>query len=359
MKKDDILKIAAVLIVVGFLTESFWFGGGLNNLLKPQLPPGTNITGTTTFNGTIRTYDPFLFIPGNVSQSIIDKLNTKKEVRGIQLATDGIIINLDSRDSVYPVAVYLRDLGVAPLARANVVVDRDVEVETLTGKIKTPIPNGVVQLICEPLIDADTQVPVSLVVILVNDQIISYQSAKLLVDTASITLDGKINSLNQKTYTYLIPWEERNSLGNLSSFGNVNYKKIDTIIFAEPLQIQQIMVKRSVPFVIYIDANSAQLESSFDNLNRLNLEFNDTKFTLPSSKLTIITTDTPDLVFNSTVVYSYNVTVTGTSNYILTQNLFTVDSSTAYQPEDEVKVSMDVSSLCGKIIAIKRVSLPS
>lgn len=354
--KGNIIKFAVVAIVVLFLTETFYFGGGLPNLFKPS--NSANVTGVAVFNGTIRTYDPFLFIQGEIPQSVIDKLNTKKEVRSIQQVSGGMMVNLDSRDSVYPVAVFLRENNVTSYSRANIVVDEQIEVQTLTGKVKTFIPNGVIQVVSQPLVDADSVVPIQIGVTLRDDVIISYDSASILEEDVSLTLDAKVVSLSHKTYAYSIPWENRNSLGNLSAYGEVDYKKVDSIIFTQPLSIDQIVLKKAAPFVLYIDANSAQVEPSFDDLEQLNTTFQGINFVLPPSKLTISTNMTPDLQYNSVVTYSYIVTLTN-STYSFGQNSFLIESSVPYEDGSEIKLKIDALTMGDKIISIKRVFLPS
>ncbi|MFH1520384.1 MAG: hypothetical protein ABID61_01940 [Candidatus Micrarchaeota archaeon] len=356
LTKENILKIAVVAIALLFITETFYFGNGLSNLFRPS-SSGSNITGVAVFNGTIRTYDPFLFVQGQIPQPVIDKLNAKKEIRSIQQVSGGIMINLDSRDSVYPIAVFLRENNVTSYSRANIVVDEQIVVQTLTGKILTSIPNGVIQVISQPLVDADSVVPIQMEIVLSNDVVIYYGTASLLEEDITLNLDAQIISLDHKTYTYIIPWEDRNSLGNLSAYGDINYKKVDSIIFTQPLSVDQILLKKNSPFITYIDANSAQVESSFDDLEQLNSTFQGIGFVLPSSNLVITTNTTPDLQYNSTVVYNYIVTLNST--YTFEQDSFLITSSTPYEDGSDIKVSIDVLAMGNRVLSIKHVSLPS
>ncbi|MFH1785944.1 MAG: hypothetical protein ABH842_05940 [Candidatus Micrarchaeota archaeon] len=356
MKKSDIIKIVVILIVIGFLTEPLWFGGGLQNLFQSPIQAATNVTGTAIFNGTIRTYDPLLFIQGSVPQAVVDKLNLRTDVTSMEQTTEGMLITVDSRDSVYPLAVFLRTLNVTSYSRANIVVDQNIEVQTLTGTVKTFLPNGVIQVICEPLVDADNEVPVVMTAVLRNDQIVGYQSTNILVNKSNLTLDAEIYSLNQTTYSYTIPWESRNSIGNLSDYGLATYKKVDSILFTQPLTTDQILTKKFYSSVIYIDSNTAQMESLFDDIDQLEQIFYDVDYILPSSTLTIISEDEPDLEYNHTSTYSYVILVNSSS---LTENYFLVNSTNYYQIGDTLKIEIETLSLGDKVIEIKRVSLPS
>jgi hypothetical protein len=357
MNKTDILKIVALLVVVGFLAEPLWFGGGLVTFFgsSQQLQSGTNISGTAVFNGTIRTYDPFLYIEGSIQQSVIDQLNVREEVSGMEQTGNGLLVSVDTRDDVYQLALFLRQINVTSYTRANLIVDQAIEVKTLTGIVNVTMPSGVVQLICEPLVDADTEVPVTMTATLQNNQIISYE-ASLIVSTENLTANAKVDSINMTTYTYTIPWDERNSL-DLSKYDNVKYTKVDSIVFTEPLSVSQILAKKSsFSFIEYIDSSSAQVNSSFNDLDQLEEAFGDVGFTLPPSTLVITSDEEPALDYEHTTLYTYSIYVDSTT---IGENYFNIDSAAEYQIEDEIELTIEVLSLGDKVIEIRRVSLPS
>jgi hypothetical protein len=336
--------------------QPLWFGGGLVTLFgsSSSSQSSVNVSGTVTFNGTIRTYDPFLFIQGNVSQSALDQLNQRSEVTSVQQTGDGIIISVDTRDDVYPLAAFLRSINLSAYSRANVVVPRYLEVELITGTVNATLPTGVIQIICEPLVDADNEVPIKMVAVVSNNQIVGYQSAEMLVSATTLSLDAQVDSLNQTLYTYTIPWENRNSLEDLSSY-SIDYKKVDSILFSQPLSVTQIIAKKQLYFITYIDTNSAQVVSSFDNVTELNEAFVDVSFTLPSSTLTIVSNEQPDLNYAASVVYTYLISVNSTS----ISDSFLVDSEEQYDTGENLTINLEVLSVGDKIIEIKRVFLPS
>ena len=83
--KSDIIKIFVGLIVLGFIVQQYFIGGGL---FLPTQPGGTsetakNISGSVEFNGTLRNYMRVLAIPANASQTVITSLNDLEGVKTV------------------------------------------------------------------------------------------------------------------------------------------------------------------------------------------------------------------------------------------------------------------------------------
>ena len=113
-RKSIIISILVIALVLGFITELFYFGGSFSlPFLGGGITVPQNVTGTTTFNGTIRTYDPVLQIPANVSQSVIGALHNMSGVKDVQVQANDILIDTETRDDVYPIAVALGQMNVS------------------------------------------------------------------------------------------------------------------------------------------------------------------------------------------------------------------------------------------------------
>jgi hypothetical protein len=359
MDTKDMIKIVLVVgVVILFMAESFYIGGGFFKPTSTTAPTGTNITGTSVFNGTIRTYDPILIIPINTSQPVIDQLRLRSGVRDVKTTQTDIRVQTETRDDVYPLGAWLRSMNVTSYSIANIAVNRNIEVLTATGKINATVPGGIVRILTEPVLDVDHEVTVSMGAIINTNQLIDYTSASLLLEQLDLEVNASVIKLDNKVYSYSIPWESRNSIGNLSQYGVVDYKKLDSIIFNPPLTINQIFTKKMFPYIVYIDASSAQVSPSFDNITQIRTNFQDTPFTLPDSKLTIQTNRSLDLPFNSTVEYNYVFKLQNPA-YKFDNETITLNTLREYDLNSTVGLNLSVLVLGDKVISIKRVLLPS
>jgi hypothetical protein len=340
--KKFIIAAAAVIAILMFLLEPFQWASGSSGP-APSAPSGQNVTGTAVFNGTIRTYDPMLLLPLETNQSVIDALRLRPGVRDIQQQQNSWLVQTDTRDDVFPVASWLREMNVSAYSIANVAVNQQIEVETMAGTVNTSVLGGVVRVVAEPLLDADSLVTVSMVAVLRDNVLIDYSSATLLLQPVDILVDASVASLDGKVYTYVIPWAERNSVGNLSGFGDeAMFNRVDSVVFTTPLSVEQIMTKKQFSYVVYIDSGSATVSPSFDNLTELQKNFADTPFTLPPSVLTITTNSTPELNFTPEVRYRYTL-LPASDEYV----------------NSTLKLNVSALALGNRIVSLKRVSLPS
>ncbi|MFH0884432.1 MAG: hypothetical protein V1861_01860 [Candidatus Micrarchaeota archaeon] len=357
--KKYIIAGIAVIAILMFLLEPFQWGSGLSKPSSSGLPTGKNVTGTAIFNGTIRTYDPIMFIPIDTNQSVIDKIRLNESVLNIQQQQNAYMIQIQTRDDVFPLASWLRGMNVTGYSIANVAVNQQIKVDTAAGEQNATVPAGVVRVVTEPMLDADSQVTVSMIAVLRDGVLIDYSSASIVLEQIDLLLDTRVESLDGAVYRYTIPWGERNSIGDLSRYGSdAVYKKVDSIVFNTPLTVSQIMTKKQFPYIVYIDAGSAQVEQTFSNVTELQTNFADTPFTLPDSILTITTNETPELNFTGSVTYRYTLSPIN-SSYDFGPDQIVVEGATHYDINSTVQLNISALALGDKILSIKRVSLPS
>ncbi|MEW6036269.1 MAG: hypothetical protein AB1529_06660 [Candidatus Micrarchaeota archaeon] len=358
MDKKQLLLIGSGLIVLLLVMEPFFFGGG-GTRTGPSIQPGRNYTGTTIFNGSIRTYDPYLYLPVDTDQSVISQLRLLEAVSDVRAEQNSYVVQVRTRDDVFPTAAWLMERNVTSYSIANVAVNQGLEVNTSSGFINATVPGGVIRVVAEPLLDAGHEVTVSMVAVVSSGLLIDYSSASLLLQEEQFVMNATVESLEQKIYTYSVPWEERNSLGDLSRLGEASYKKVDSMVFPTPLDISQIMAKKQFSYIIYIDASSAQVEPSFDNLTMLQENFGDTLFMLPDSTLVVRTNGTPDLPYApDSVFYSYRLRLQDPP-YDFGQDTLAYESSVGREINSTVELNVTALVLGDKVLSIKRVSLPS
>jgi len=349
MNKKDIAKVIVPLVILMFLLQSFQFGG-LD--LGGGGGQSSDITGISVFNGTIRTYNSTLALPSDTSQAILDELDGMEGVLSVTSYPEGIVVQTETRDDVYPLAQHLRSRNVSSVAIANIAIPQFIEIDTGSQKVNVTT-YGALSIITEPILDADSQVTVSMVAVASDSRLVGYQTATILMEEETMELEAVVSSLDHKVYTYSIPWESRNDV----SVGNGTYSRKDSVVFTSPLTVSQIMAKKNLPFITYIDANSAQVTASFDNATQLALSLSDANYTLPPSTLVLRTNGTPDLPYSSTVSYSYTFSLVNASGVFDASYSFT--TSKEYQLNTPQKLEADVVLSGGQIISVRSVSLPS
>ncbi len=350
MDKKLIMKIIVVGAALLFITELFMFGG--NHLVGGGGPSigGENISGPITFNGTIRTYDPYLFLTSTPSESQLDTIRGIPGVLNIRPDPQGYIVDTETRDDVYLVGIELRKMNLSALSVANIAAPSIMELQFGTQTLNVTSP-GVVRVATEPLLDAGEIVTVSMVGISNNGMLIDYNSQQIALTRLTLLFSAEAGEPISESVTYVIPWENRNNVTNASG----EYNKVDSLIFTSPLTINQILAKKQFPYITYIDANSAQVTSSFDNKTQVLVNFQDTNVTFPPS--TLSTNESIDLPYQKQVFYTYNLSLTPPDDYTSPRD------SLLYQTSEELNgtLSLQVNALvAGKsIISIESVSLPS
>ncbi len=350
MDKKLIGQIIVVAVVLLFIFSSFGPGGW-----QPASPVvgGENISGSILFNGTIRTYEPIIGISGNISQSVIDELRVTEGVMNIRPGQEGYIIDTETRDDVYPIAALLRSKNVSCVSVANIAAPSVMRLQFATKTLNVT-SSGLVKVLTEPLVDAGETVTVSMVGISKNNLLIDYHSAFIVLQEVQLQLDGKVESVNSKTYIYEIPWEERNSVGNMTEYGKAEYRKIDAMLFDPPLDVNQIVSKKYLSYITYIDSSSAQVLPSFTNKTQVLSDFENVSVVLPSSLLRISTNQSIDLPYEGTVQYSYTLRLNDPPGYNLTEKLITITSDKEFN--ETFVLEVDALASGKKIVSV---SLPS
>jgi len=348
MKKEDIIKIIVVLVALGFLTDQFYFGQAFRQSPSGG-PVGENVTGTVLFNGTIRTYDPVLGFSANASQSVIAQLRSYPGVKDVKVQPDSILVETETRDDVYPIAVFLRQNNVTAYSMANIAIPPTLELDLSNGTMNVSAMNGIVRVEAEPLVDADNEVTVYMVAIAQGGQLVAYHSARIMMNKVTLHANVTVDALNHKLYTYSIPWESRNSVDASSG----TYAKMDTILFSSPLNVSQIVAKRSLPYVVYIDANTAQVSPELDNSTQVMADFEGIDVVFPQSTLTILTNDTPaELPYNSTVRYSYVVGLPETiEGYDAGVSTLVMESDVAYELNSTTEIEISGLAMGNKLVS--------
>jgi len=307
MDKKLLMKILVVGAALLFITSSIRPG---SFSLGDSSSGGENITGMVSFDGTIRTYDPYLILESSINDSVIGQIRNMEGVETVTLEAQGYIVKTETRDDVYPISQELFEIGIASYSIANIATPSVMVMEFGTELINVTAP-GVVRVATIPFLDAGSSVSVNMVGIANGGSIIDYHSQSIDSDIVEIEFTAQINQLSSKIYSYVVPWEDRNSITEESG----DYVRSDNVLFDPPLSVEQVMIKKQFPYITYIDANSAQILATFDNRSQLEDNFADVSVIFPNSILTVESDDNPALPFNHTMLYSYNVTLLAPDGY--------------------------------------------
>jgi len=358
MDKKDILKLVvllAVLVMVGgMFSPALFFGSGKSG---DSTSSGDVVSGVLQFNGSIRTYEPVLLTSGQMPEAIKNELSQDKRINSISPSASGYLINLSSRDAVFPVADYLSKRGINTTTVANVILPSSVDLTLANGSKMEIFASGAVQLITEPFVDTDTMVVVRMSASAQNGRLIKYSTPEILSDYLDIRAESSISALLGKEYSYTIPWESRNDI-NTSMYQNASYEKADYISFPGGLSVSEITEMAKLPYVTYITDVSATVNDSFANRSMVEQDFGNISIVYPDSALTVITNDALSLPFNGSVLNSYLVEVPGTVNgYSLDTTSYNLSSSNEYSVNDTVNVTIIGRGIGNRVVRIDSVTL--
>ncbi|MBN1170424.1 hypothetical protein JXA56_05335 [Candidatus Micrarchaeota archaeon] len=315
MNSKQIIVLAVALL---FISSSLFIGGSFNFFQEEAKEE--KITGQVVFDGVIRTYDPYIYVPSNTSNEVLQDLLDMDGVSSVVLEGQYYVIKTDTRDDVYNVAEYLRSKSVNSLAIANVVAPNQMQLNTGMEILNVTFGLGSVRLVSEPVLDSDEKATVSMIAIAEKGFIIEYDSAGFIFLEKQVQLNATIDKRSVK-YIYSVPWEDRNSV-NVSG----DYKKTDSLLFEPPLDPGQIMTKKQFDYIEYIDAHSAQVYADFDDRGQIEENFADVSVHFPSSTLT---TSEPDLDYNSSKLYLYSLTLES-DEYNIKQKELEIETTEEY-----------------------------
>ena len=91
-RQKKLYTIIGSLVMIGSM---FW---GIQFLKSSgqAIPSGSTVSGTTEFNGTIRTYEPFLVVQ-SMPDSLVTAMRGDYRVKSITGGSSGYVINASSR----------------------------------------------------------------------------------------------------------------------------------------------------------------------------------------------------------------------------------------------------------------------
>lgn len=300
-----ILALSAVALFIFQMVAIGMLGGGGGGSSNGS---GTIETGTTEFTGVIRTYDPVLVVTPALDEDIAGELRAIEGVEDISPSAEGTLINTETRDDVYPIGVFLRERNVTAYSVANIAMPPFVEVEFGNGSVINASAGSIaVRVVTEPIVDVDTEVRITMVAQVRNGMLYNYGSPLLVTEEKELEVRSTVLSV-EHIYTYLVPWEDRNSV-DIEDIddGEVEYQKKNTVFFNQPIGVEEVMEKKNLDYVEYIDQYSIECNENFTNITVVEKDF--VNVTFPDSVLTVVSNQSIELEYEGSVIYQYTLSM--------------------------------------------------
>lgn len=361
MDRKDLLKIV-VLVGTAIMVGSMLAPGLLRFGLPGSGPvAGEILSGIAVFNGTIRTYEPFLVVTGQLPESVKNKLLLDEGVRSVNPSSEGHVINVTTRDDVYPVAQLLKKDNIESTTVANIILPVSVELKLSNGTKTKVVSVGTVQVWTEPLVDVDTTVIVSMVASAQDGRLLSYSSAVLLADKVDVSGNATVVSLLGKEYSFTVPWEKRDQVDETalkSKYGNasVKFTRNDYVSFPTSLTVAQITDKKNLAYITFISDTGASISKNFTNKTQVLSDFGNITAVFPDSDLRLITNKTVDLPFNSTLLNSYSISLPSSlDGYSLDSKLYQLKLSKDYSVNETVNVTVSGTAIGNRIVKVESI----
>jgi hypothetical protein len=363
MNKEDIMKIV-IFALAAIMAGGMFYGIQYNQQNNSNVPPGAITTGMTGFNGTIRTYDPFLAVDSQIPDSVLAGLRSDERVKSVTNVAGGYLINTTTRDDVFPLAQSLRENGIKSSAIASVILPTYITVQMANGTTENASAAllGSVRVITEPLVDADNDVLVQMIAVVEDNTLVSYSSARIVTQDVTLSGNGTVESVTGKKYQFTIPWNERANISEQSleaTYGNgsVDYVKNDVISFPQGLPIAQIVQKRGLPYITFISDTSASVEGNFTDEGQVSRDFGNVTVVFPDSSLGIMTNSTVNMSFNGTVEYGYLVDIPPQiGDYTIAANPMELAANRTLRQNDSIAIIIDGTAIGNKIVGINGIA---
>lgn len=350
-----ILALAAVaififeIIALGVLGGGGRTGGG---------SAGEIISGTTEFSGALRTYDPYLVVQGGLDEDMMTEIREVEGVKDIRVTVDGTVIDTETRDDVYPLAVYLREKNISALGVANIAMPSFLEATLSNGSlVNISTGNFATRVVTEPIVDVDTQVTIKMIVYVTGGMLYGYDSPTLVSEEKEVEVEAVVLEVD-RINTFTIPWDERDEVDfeELEEW-EVDYQRKNTVFFAESITLEEVMEKKELYYITYIDQYSAECEENFTDVEQLEDDFGG-NLTLPDSTLIVISDSRVSLDFDRELVYHYVITLPDEAEGIkLGTDEIELESEEDYDEEDEVTLTITGTVIGNEMVAIKNVVL--
>ncbi|MEM3432062.1 MAG: hypothetical protein QXU76_01640 [Candidatus Bilamarchaeaceae archaeon] len=348
-----ILAIVGVLILVfeligmGLLNTNI-FAGKSNTAFK---------TGKAEFVGTIRTYEPYIFLPSQpMSAELFESIRSIPGVVDVSQENNGLIVKVETRDDVYSVALALKKMGLNPYSLANIAAPSVVAVvlDENGQKVNASLSGVPIKAEVQPLIQLDSEVTVSMLVAVQDNFIVQYGAAVVKSEDKPITFSGVVEDSRIK-YVFSIPWENRNSI-DIAGL-NATYNRSDMGVFQTEISINQLTTIKQFDYVSYVDKKTVIFAENFTDSDKAISDFGVNISFLPS--LLIVTTKDENfsLPYNYTVSYIYTISPNASDYLFVDNRRFIEFESSDLIKSNEVNISAVAKIIGNVVLELQNISI--
>ncbi len=246
MDKSDWYKILAIVLVAVFVFEMIAIGVMNNNgpgsgsvgATGEDTSSITTLTGTTTTNMTIVSYQPYLVVSGNGSgieeakQRLIDSGVATYEVP----ATGAYVLNLRGGSDVLNAAAELEKANASVIATVVMNTPAKITVEGEGITIKADGAGFTMQM--RPVYEEGSVVPATFTAYVQNGQLTSIGSLSFLQEYVNARIPTALEG-NYETAYVEIAWENRSAAKAIAKAANATFKEKSYIYLVNATEAQQ------------------------------------------------------------------------------------------------------------------------
>lgn len=237
LKKENVLKAVAIVVVLFFLFSDFAVGvlGGKGSHTTSNETPGV-FEGDAVANATIDAYEPYILTDSR-NASLADWMRSLPGVDEVLSTSQGYVVSLKTADNITGIYAYLQSRNVSGTAKAVLSLPSGAEITTKNGTER--VSGAGITTNLEPVFEPGETITIRLFVRVEEKRIIAYGAATVLPSQKELERNATIVALAESGTAIRIPWESRydaqvaDALANLTAeYGqdNVSYSKKDFVV---------------------------------------------------------------------------------------------------------------------------------
>lgn len=344
-KKENMIKIAAILLIFVFLLSDFAIGiltGRAGN--NPTNETSNEWAGEVIANATISSYRPYLITESNITMELLNQKLVG--IEEIIPTSQGYVISLNNSKNITGIWSYLKSNGINCTAKAFLTLPFGVEIPTKNGTER--ISGTTLMANLEPIFEEGENVTIRLFIQTEAGKIKLYGQPTLLSSQKEFEKNATIVALVETKTIIRIPWEKRYDkevsefVANLTALhgqSSTIYSKKDFVIAN---------LSGTKPQYVSFIRGDTVFVNNFTDKEQVKKDMNNVSF--PDSYITTNASvnETTISVLNFTLEYTYTYNAKIDENEVF----FALQSKTQYKQNDSVQVLISAYAIKNKITSI-------